>query len=73
MPSASMAHSSTYLTALAQEIEKKLQRVFNCTLTMALASSSRRRNSLQDLFVDIALEVDDHGKDRDGRRIQTDT
>ncbi|XWS71718.1 hypothetical protein CRYUN_Cryun03dG0162500 [Craigia yunnanensis] len=47
--------SSAYLNALSQEIEKKLQR--------ALASSSQRRNLLQELFADIALEVDDRAKD----------
>ncbi|XVF05543.1 hypothetical protein REPUB_Repub05bG0181100 [Reevesia pubescens] len=44
-----------YLNALSQEIEKKLQR--------ALQSSSQRRNLLQELFADIALEVDDRAKD----------
>ncbi|XP_022729581.1 uncharacterized protein LOC111284836 isoform X2 [Durio zibethinus] len=47
--------SSAYLNALSQEIEKKLQR--------ALASSSQTRNLLQELFADIALEVDDRAKD----------
>ncbi|XVF46492.1 hypothetical protein PTKIN_Ptkin03bG0031200 [Pterospermum kingtungense] len=47
--------SSAYLDALSQEIERKLQR--------ALASSSQRRNLLQELFADIALEVDDRAKD----------
>lgn len=28
----------------------------------ALASSSQRRNSLQELFADIALEIDDRAK-----------
>ncbi|CAI9778776.1 unnamed protein product [Fraxinus pennsylvanica] len=55
MPPASTARSSAYLTALTQEIEKKLQR--------ALASSSQRRNLLQELFADIALEVDDRAKE----------
>ncbi|KAM7522222.1 hypothetical protein LguiA_012124 [Lonicera macranthoides] len=47
--------SSAYLTALTQEIERKLQR--------AIASPSQRRNLLQELFADIALEVDDRAKD----------
>ncbi|XP_021279185.1 uncharacterized protein LOC110412866 [Herrania umbratica] len=51
----SRPRSSAYLNALTQEIEKKLQR--------ALASSSQRRNLLQELFADIALEVDDRAKD----------
>ncbi|EOY34108.1 Uncharacterized protein TCM_041882 isoform 4 [Theobroma cacao] len=51
----SRPRSSAYLNALTQEIEKKLQR--------ALASSSQRRNLLQQLFADIALEVDDRAKD----------
>ncbi|KAH7542487.1 uncharacterized protein LOC107411126 [Ziziphus jujuba] len=56
MPKASSTpHSSAYLNALTQEIHKKLQR--------ALASPSQRRNLLQELFADIALEVDDRAKD----------
>ncbi|CAN4121038.1 unnamed protein product [Withania somnifera] len=51
----STARSSAYLTALALEIEKKLQR--------ALTSPSQRRNLLQELFADIALEVDDRAKE----------
>ncbi|THG11426.1 hypothetical protein TEA_017131 [Camellia sinensis var. sinensis] len=47
--------TSAYLFALTQEIEKKLQR--------ALASPSQRRNLLQGLFADIALEVDDRARD----------
>ncbi|CAI8616550.1 unnamed protein product [Vicia faba] len=47
--------TSGYLDALSQAIHKKLQR--------ALASSSQRRNLLQELFADIALEVDDRAKD----------
>ncbi|KAJ4834464.1 hypothetical protein Tsubulata_007920 [Turnera subulata] len=47
--------SSAYLDALTLEIEKKLQR--------ALASASQRRNLLQELFADIALEVDDRARD----------
>ncbi|KAA0033918.1 uncharacterized protein E5676_scaffold49G00920 [Cucumis melo var. makuwa] len=47
--------SSAYLSALSQQIEKKLQR--------ALASSSQRRDVLQELFADIALEVDDRAKE----------
>ncbi|XP_042510026.1 uncharacterized protein LOC122085607 isoform X3 [Macadamia integrifolia] len=55
MPRASTATSSGYLTALTQEIEKKLQR--------ALASRSQRLNVLQELFADIALEVDGRARD----------
>ncbi|KAK7312489.1 hypothetical protein VNO77_36384 [Canavalia gladiata] len=55
----SEAHStprtSAYLDALSQAIHKKLQR--------ALANSSQTRNLLQELFADIALEVDDRAKD----------
>ncbi|CAK9164552.1 unnamed protein product [Ilex paraguariensis] len=47
--------TSDYLTALTQEIEKKLQR--------ALVSPSQRRNLLEELFADIALEVDDRARD----------
>ncbi|KAG8387816.1 hypothetical protein BUALT_Bualt02G0060500 [Buddleja alternifolia] len=54
MPPASTIRGSAYLTALTLEIEKKLQR--------ALASASQRRNLLQELFADIALEVDDRAK-----------
>ncbi|GLU02393.1 hypothetical protein SLE2022_196450 [Rubroshorea leprosula] len=46
--------SSAYLNALTQEIQKKLQ--------PALQSPSQRRNILQELFADIALEVDDRAK-----------
>lgn len=55
MPQASTPRCSAYLTALSQEIEKKLQR--------ALDSPSQRRNLLQELFADIALEVDDRARD----------
>ncbi|KAK9940435.1 hypothetical protein M0R45_017097 [Rubus argutus] len=56
MPEASFTpRSSAYLDALTQEIEKKLQR--------ALASPSLRRNLLQELFADIALEIDERAKD----------
>ncbi|GMI97085.1 hypothetical protein like AT5G59960 [Hibiscus trionum] len=51
----SRPQSSAYLNALSLEIKKKLQR--------ALASPSQRRNLLQELFADIALEVDDRAKD----------
>lgn len=55
----SEAHSpprtSAYLDALSQAIHKKLQR--------ALANSSQRRNLLQELFADVALEVDERAKD----------
>ncbi|XP_059315227.1 uncharacterized protein LOC132065724 isoform X1 [Lycium ferocissimum] len=55
MATISTARSTAYLTALTQEIEKKLQR--------ALTSPSLRRNLLQELFADIALEVDDRAKE----------
>ncbi|XP_044475797.1 uncharacterized protein LOC123203503 [Mangifera indica] len=56
MPETSSMHRcSAYLNALTQEIEKKLQR--------ALASSSQRRNLLQELFADVALEIDDRARD----------
>ncbi|CAK9137854.1 unnamed protein product [Ilex paraguariensis] len=55
MPQASTSRGFAYLTALAQAIEKKLQR--------ALVSPSQRRNLLEELFADIALEVDDRAKD----------
>ncbi|XP_074267851.1 uncharacterized protein LOC141591434 [Silene latifolia] len=44
-----------YLTALSQEIHKKLLR--------AESSPSQLRNLLQELFADVALEVDDRAKD----------
>ncbi|PIA39017.1 hypothetical protein AQUCO_02700297v1 [Aquilegia coerulea] len=50
MPEALIAPGSAYLSALTQEIEKKLVR--------ALDSQSQRLNLLQELFADIALEVD---------------
>ncbi|XP_075514303.1 uncharacterized protein LOC142549297 isoform X4 [Primulina tabacum] len=55
MPPASTARGTAYLRALTLEIEKKLQR--------ALASASQRRNLLQELFADVALEVDDRAKE----------
>ncbi|XP_004505881.1 uncharacterized protein [Cicer arietinum] len=51
----SAPRTSGYLDALSQAIHKKLQR--------ALANTSQRRNLLQELFADIALEVDDRAKD----------
>ncbi|GAB2274332.1 hypothetical protein Dimus_009097 [Dionaea muscipula] len=47
--------SHAYLTALTQEIEKKIQR--------ALDSPSHRIILLQELFADVALEIDDRAKD----------
>ncbi|XP_073022549.1 uncharacterized protein [Primulina eburnea] len=55
MAPASTTRVTAYLTALTLEIEKKLQR--------ALASASQRRNLLQELFADVALEVDDRAKE----------
>ncbi|XVE79622.1 hypothetical protein DITRI_Ditri14bG0072800 [Diplodiscus trichospermus] len=52
--SSSKPRSSAYLNVLSQQIQKRLQR--------AAASSSQRRNLLQELFADIALEVDDRAK-----------
>ncbi|CAB4282507.1 unnamed protein product [Prunus armeniaca] len=51
----STPRSSAYLDAVTLEIEKKLQR--------ALASPTQRRNLLQELFADIALEIDERAKD----------
>ncbi|KAF7823587.1 plant/mmn10-180 protein [Senna tora] len=51
----SSPRSAAYLDALSQAIHKKLQR--------ALGSTSQRRDLLQELFADIALEVDDRAKD----------
>ncbi|KAG5515345.1 hypothetical protein RHGRI_036407 [Rhododendron griersonianum] len=47
-PPAATSRTSAYLSALTLEIQKKLQR--------ALASPSQRRNLLQELFADVALE-----------------
>ncbi|KAK1408446.1 hypothetical protein QVD17_40225 [Tagetes erecta] len=47
--------TSAYFSALTQAIDKKLQR--------ALASPTQRRDLLQQLFADIALEVDDRARD----------
>ncbi|OVA18315.1 hypothetical protein BVC80_1835g752 [Macleaya cordata] len=55
MAQASTAPSSAYLSALTQEIEKKLQR--------ALVTQSQRLDLLQELFADIALEVDIRAQD----------
>ncbi|KAG6631521.1 hypothetical protein I3843_13G084000 [Carya illinoinensis] len=49
------SQSSAYLSALTSEIEKKLQR--------ARTSPSQRPKLLQELFADIALEVDDRARD----------
>ncbi|XP_019052877.1 PREDICTED: uncharacterized protein LOC104594588 isoform X1 [Nelumbo nucifera] len=55
MSQASTARGSAYLTALTQEIEKKLQR--------ALVTQSQRLNLMQELFADVALEVDVRARD----------
>nr|CAD1839767.1 unnamed protein product [Ananas comosus var. bracteatus] len=55
MRQASANRRSDYLKALTQEIERKLQK--------ALSSSSQRIELLQQLFADIALEVDDRARD----------
>ncbi|KAG6417578.1 hypothetical protein SASPL_119762 [Salvia splendens] len=54
MSSALTRRAAAYLGAVALQIEKKLQR--------ALASASQSRNLLQELFADIALEVDNRAK-----------
>ncbi|KAF8082739.1 hypothetical protein N665_0809s0041 [Sinapis alba] len=53
--SPSSSRRSAYLEALTQEIKKKL--------TRAVVSPAQTRNLLQDLFADIALEVDQRAKD----------
>lgn len=55
MPRNLTPRSSAYLTALTQEIEKKLQR--------GIDSPTQSRNLLQDLFADLALEVDHRARD----------
>ncbi|CAG7879798.1 unnamed protein product [Brassica rapa] len=52
--SSSSPRRSAYLEALTQEIKKKL--------TRAVVSPAQTRNLLQDLFADIALEVDQRAK-----------
>ncbi|GJR37935.1 hypothetical protein Tco_1213619 [Tanacetum coccineum] len=47
--------SSAYFSALTQEIDKKLQK--------AIASPNQRRDLLQALFADVALQVDDRARD----------
>ncbi|CAI9301145.1 unnamed protein product [Lactuca saligna] len=54
-PFAITPKSSAYFSALTQEIDKKLHR--------AIASATQRRDLLQALFADIALEVDDRARD----------
>ncbi|KAK1311590.1 hypothetical protein QJS10_CPA07g00239 [Acorus calamus] len=54
MQQASASQRTAYLSALTQEIEKKLQR--------ALGSHSQRSVLLQQLFADIALEIDVRAK-----------
>lgn len=49
------AQRSAYLTALTQEIERKVQK--------ALSSPTQRFEILQQLFADIALEIDDRARD----------
>nr|XP_043636552.1 uncharacterized protein LOC122607604 [Erigeron canadensis]XP_043636553.1 uncharacterized protein LOC122607604 [Erigeron canadensis] len=53
-PFAVTAKSSAYFSALTQEIDKKLHK--------AIASPNQRRDLLQALFADIALEVDDRAR-----------
>ncbi|KAI3765146.1 hypothetical protein L2E82_15172 [Cichorium intybus] len=54
-PFAITPKSTAYFSALTQEIDKKLHK--------ALASATQRRDLLQALFADIALEVDDRARD----------
>ncbi|KAJ9548293.1 hypothetical protein OSB04_020836 [Centaurea solstitialis] len=54
-PLAYTQRSSSYFSALTQAIDKKLHR--------ALASPTQRRDLLQELFADVALEVDDRARD----------
>ncbi|KAM7496573.1 hypothetical protein LguiA_020987 [Lonicera macranthoides] len=54
-PKALTERGSAYLTALTQEIQKKLQR--------AVDLPSQRRTLLQELFADIALEVDERARE----------
>ncbi|CAO2824905.1 unnamed protein product [Amaranthus hypochondriacus] len=55
MQQISATRRRAYLSALSQEIQKKLHR--------AETNPAQRRNLLQELFADIALEVDDRAKD----------
>ncbi|KAG9445142.1 hypothetical protein H6P81_016482 [Aristolochia fimbriata] len=55
MPQASTSSSSAYLSALTLEIEKKLQKALN--------APSQRLNLLQELFADIALEIDGRARE----------
>ncbi|XP_008784495.1 uncharacterized protein LOC103703435 [Phoenix dactylifera] len=55
MSQGSANRRSAYLTALAQEIERKLQRALNYP--------SQRADLLQQLLADIALEIDDRARD----------
>ncbi|KAJ9565242.1 hypothetical protein OSB04_001208 [Centaurea solstitialis] len=54
-PFAVTPKTSAYFSALTQEIDKKLRR--------AVASPTQRRDLLQSLFADVALEVDDRARD----------
>lgn len=54
-PFAVTPKSSAYFSALTQEIDKKLQK--------AIGSPNARRDLLQALFADVALEVDDRARD----------
>ncbi|XP_020523955.1 uncharacterized protein LOC18435955 isoform X2 [Amborella trichopoda] len=55
MPLASLSARTASLTALTQQIQKKLQQ--------ALDSQSQRSSLLQELFTDVALEVDVRAQD----------
>ncbi|KAG0473669.1 hypothetical protein HPP92_015526 [Vanilla planifolia] len=54
MQKAAPTQRSSYLTALSQQIERKLQKALN--------SPSQRLEVLQQLFADIALEVDERAR-----------
>ncbi|PWA38417.1 hypothetical protein CTI12_AA581520 [Artemisia annua] len=54
-PFAVTPKSSAYFSALTQEIDKKLHK--------AIGSPNQRRDLLQALFADVALEVDDRARD----------
>ncbi|RRT60119.1 hypothetical protein BHE74_00024657, partial [Ensete ventricosum] len=63
---------STYLAALTLEIERKLQKVrvpilgsdFRLVFLQALISPRQRPELLQQLFADVALEVEDRARER---------
>ncbi|KAJ0737734.1 hypothetical protein HanLR1_Chr06g0210261 [Helianthus annuus] len=57
--------TSAYISALTQAIDKKLLKRFVASMEInrsALDSPTQRRDLLQELFADIALEVDDRAR-----------